>query len=179
MRELGATRWDPTPVDQIDFFLDEIPGESALQRMLAWLRTHTIRRGRWKSYAVDENGNEVPIERMAADLGWKVKWAQEVWRHGESHGLCRRDKHFPSRLYLCGKVKRRISTAKSDGCERSGRCTPDYSFVPPKSLERQMVDWGAERRAATVARLERQHQWKELVMRDRRGCAEGRHGTVR
>ncbi len=36
MRDLGAAcRWDPTPVDQHDFFLDEIPGESPLQRALA------------------------------------------------------------------------------------------------------------------------------------------------
>ena len=103
---------------------------------------------------------------MAADLGWTVKWAQEVWRLGESHGLCRRDKQFPKRLYLCGKVKRRTSTPKSDRCEHSSRCTPDFSFVLPGFLERQMADWEPERRAATVARLERQHQWKDLVMRD-------------
>ena len=59
MRDLGATRWDATPVDQHDFFLDEIPGESALQRALAWMRAHTIRRGRWKAYAVDEKGQEL------------------------------------------------------------------------------------------------------------------------
>src|SRR5438445_5829057 len=74
MREMGATRWDPTPVEQHDFFLDEVPGESALQRALAWMRAHTIRRGRWRAYAVDEKGNELHIERLAADLGWKVKW---------------------------------------------------------------------------------------------------------
>jgi hypothetical protein len=80
MRELGATRWDPTPVDQHDYFLDPIPGESSLQRALAWMRAHTIRRGRSQAYAVDEKGNALHIERMAADLDWRVKWAQEVWR---------------------------------------------------------------------------------------------------
>ena len=53
MRELGAPRWDPTPVDQLEFFLDEIPGESALQRMLAWLRAHTIKVARWGLYSFE------------------------------------------------------------------------------------------------------------------------------
>src|SRR4249920_3106190 len=91
MRELGATRWDPTPVDQNDFFLDEVPGESPLQQLLAWMKAHTIRRGRWKAYAVDSQGNELRIERLAADLGWKVGWAQEVWRRAEKFGLVRRE----------------------------------------------------------------------------------------
>src|ERR1017187_191997 len=102
MRELGATRWDPTPVGQHDFFLDDVPGESALQQALAWMRGHTLRRGRWRACAVDEKGNELHIERMAADLGWKVKWAQEVWRRGEEFGLFRREAEHPSRLYLAG-----------------------------------------------------------------------------
>jgi hypothetical protein len=77
MCDLGATRWDPTPVDQLDFFLDEIPGESARQRMLAWLRAHTIRRGRWKSYAVDENRNEVPAGQ-ATPLAIVPLWQSEA-----------------------------------------------------------------------------------------------------
>ena len=167
MRDLGATRWDPTPVDQHDFFLDEIPGESALQRALAWMRAHTIRRGRWKAYAVDEKGQELSIERLAADLGWKVKWAQEVWRAGEGHGLFRREKQFPSRLYLSGKVIRRASHSSSDEYGKVGRCTTDSSsFVLPGYLDRQMARWKPERRTAAVARLARRHQWKELVMRD-------------
>jgi hypothetical protein len=167
MRDLGATRWDPTPVDQHDYFLDEIPGESALQRALAWMRAHTIRRGRWKAYAVDEKGQELSIERLAADLGWKVKWAQEVWRVGEGHGLFRRDKQFPSRLYLSGKVTRRTSKLESDGCGKFSRCTPvSSSFALPSYLDRQMANWEPERRAAVVLRMQRQHRWKELVMRD-------------
>ena len=35
MRDMGATRWDATSVDQHDFFLDKVPGESSLQRALA------------------------------------------------------------------------------------------------------------------------------------------------
>jgi len=153
MRDLGATRWDPTPVDQHDFFLDEIPGESALQRALAWMRAHTIRRGRWKAYAVDEKGQELHIERLAADLEWKVKWAQEVWRVGEGHSLFRRDKQFPSRLYLCGKVIRTVNNLEQNGCETSSRCTTDSSsFVLPGYLARQMAKWKPEKRAGNSGR---------------------------
>jgi len=87
MHDLGAARWEPTPVDQHDFLIDPIPGESALQRLLAWLRAHTIRLGRGRAYAVDHNGTELRIDHLAKDLGWKVKWAQEVWRLAEKHGL--------------------------------------------------------------------------------------------
>lgn len=167
MRDLGATRWDPTPVDQHDFFLDEIPGESPLQRALAWMRAHTIRRGRSKAYAVDENGKELHIERMAADLNWKVKWAQEVWRVGERHGLFRREKEFPSRMYLNGKVTRVSSRIESFEHRKRNRCTADCSpFVLPAYLVRQMANWRPQRRTEVEALLERQHHWKEMVMRD-------------
>jgi hypothetical protein len=167
MRDLGATRWDPTPVDQHDFFLDEIPGESPLQRALAWMRAHTLRCGRSKAYAIDEKGKELHIERMAADLNWKVKWAQEVWRVGEGHGLFRREKEFPSRLYLNGKVTRVSSGKESFEHGKRSRCTAgSSSFILPTYLVRQMANWRPERRDEALARLERQHHWKEMVMRD-------------
>lgn len=167
MRDLGATRWDPTPVDQHDFFLDEVPGESALQRALAWMRAHTIRRGRSKAYAVDEKGNELHIERLAADLGWKVKWAQEVWRLGESHGLFRRDPQCPLRLYLAGRVPRRASNLPSGGPDGSSRCTTASSrIVLPSYVERQIAKWDPDRRRAFLERIQIEEQWAREMKRD-------------
>jgi hypothetical protein len=172
MRDLGATTWDPTPVDQHDFFLDDIPGESPFQRALAWMRAHTIRRGRWKAYAVDEKGEELHIERMAADLGWKVKWAQEVWRRGEEHGMFRRETRFPSRLYLNGKVTRRSTAVKSNGCGDLSRCTTASSpLVLPRYIERHIAKWEPDRRAAFLARGERIEQWGREIERDAMAAA--------
>jgi hypothetical protein len=167
MRDLGATRWDPTPIDQHDFFLDDVPGESPLQRALAWMRAHTLRRGRWKAYAVDEKGNELRIERLAADLGWKVKWAQQVWRLGEGHGLFRREKQNPSRLYLNGKVTRRTSDLLSYGSSGPSRCTTASSlFVLPRYVERQLAMLEPDRRRNFLDRIQLEKQWARQMERD-------------
>ena len=172
MRELGATRWDPTPVGQHDFFLDEVPGESALQRALAWMRAHTIRRGRWRAFAVDEKGNELQIGHLAADLDWKVKWALEVWRRGEEYGLFRRERQCPSRLYLSGKVIRLTSNPESNRCRGRNRCTAASSPpILPGYLDRQIAKWEPGQRVSFLSRLDRQERWGRKLKRDAMAAA--------
>jgi hypothetical protein len=167
MRDLGATRWDPTPIDQHDFFLDDIPGESSLQRALAWMRAHTLRRGRWKAYAVDEKGNELHIEHLAADLDWKVKWAQQVWRLGEAYGLFRREKQNGARLYLNGKVTRRTSHSQSDGCRGPSRCTTASSrLVLPRYVQRQLAKLDPNRHCDFLDRIQIERQRGRQMVRD-------------
>ena len=167
MKELGANMWDPTPVGQHDFFLDPVPGESALQRALAWMRAHTIRHGRCKPYAVDEHGNDLRIERMAADLGWNVKWAQEVWRERERFGLFMRDQRFSGRLYLTGRVPRLGSSSTSGDSDGGGGCTTARSpLILPACVQRQIANWSAPQRKAFLARLELKAQFARQLARD-------------
>ncbi len=56
MQAMGAKSFDPIPPDQYLYFLDE--DETAEQRLLAWLRSKTIRgrRSGPTAYAHDERG---------------------------------------------------------------------------------------------------------------------------
>jgi hypothetical protein len=103
----------------------------------------------------------------AGDLGWKVKWAQEVWRRGEHYRLFLRVNQFPSRLYLSGKVIRLINNLESNGCTAPSRCTTaSSSLVLPGYIERQIAKWEPDRRAVFLGRLKRTKQRAFELQRD-------------
>jgi hypothetical protein len=145
LRVLGTNGlYDTVPCSNTDFFLDKVPGESSRQRLLAWMRIYVLRgRGRkWKGadgkfadYAVDEKGNPLGIARLAADLGWKVEYAREVWRECVAFGLVRNNPDYPGRLYLCGNVARFKSTTSLEQ-ESCTTCSEEFLTACAEDAEK-------------------------------------------
>jgi len=106
-----------------------------------------------------------------------------VWRSGERYGLFRREKQYPSRLYLSGKVIRLASNSEPNGFRGPSRCTTAPSPpVLPGYLERQIAKWEPDRRAAFLSRLQRMEQreceLKREAMAAVRAIVDGRQLRV-
>lgn len=108
MRAMGSkVGSDPIPPSQYLFFLDE--DQPPLQRLLAWVRSKTIRyryqqngRGDGRSpFCVNDKGKTLGLADLARDLGWPLANASHHWKDAETLGLVRREE---KRLLLCGEV---------------------------------------------------------------------------
>ena len=136
MRQMGSKKgFDPIPPDQYLHFLnDRVP----LQRMLAYVRAGTIRRGRRSPYCVDEHGQPLTLEQMAATFGWTIGHARKTWAEGEQRGLVRMDDK--GRLYLCGSVPLPPPPeAESDDQENPVQDFPEYLSVQIKQLSKSQL----------------------------------------
>jgi hypothetical protein len=100
MAQMGSENgYDPIPPDQYLYFLND---RDPLQRLLAYVRSKTIRVRHRSSYCVDEYGNPITLEQIAADFGWSLTHARQTWADAEERGLVKRDQD--DRLCLCGNV---------------------------------------------------------------------------
>jgi hypothetical protein len=64
MRRMGASNFEPLPPDQIKTFL--LSFHTAQERVLAWVRVHTVCFPYWSPYCVDSRRNELGC---TSDLG--------------------------------------------------------------------------------------------------------------
>lgn len=141
LKELGSAQGaDPLPPSQYLFFLD--PTQPAQQRLLAWVRSKTIRfrpqddgsDGR-SAFAVNDKGKTLGIADMARELGWKLPNASREWSMAEKVGLVRRE---GKKLYLNGNVPR-LQKGKTG---RNVICTDNL----PKSIRKVIEGWPEARR---------------------------------
>ena len=177
MHEMGAKWFDATPTEHTDFFLEEIPGESPLQQLLAVIKVHTVRR--LSAYAVNKKGEPLTLMDIAANRKWTLEWTQKVWRRAEEFGLVRRDSD--DKLFLCGKVKKYSDLYDSKGDLKY--CTILSSpFVLPGYLKRQITKFAEKEKAAILAELGRVHEWGQVLERDAmagvRGIIEQKKDSV-
>ena len=146
MREMGSRAFDPIPPDNYLYFVHD---ESAppLQRALAWVRAHTIRYGHRSPFCVDEDGNELTLEHMAADFKWSVKHARCTWEDLEDRGLVKLDRH----KRLCLKGDTPLPTAPPDDDEDSelDNAKNLYRFFP-KYLAKQIQQLSEDARRRLI-----------------------------
>lgn len=106
MRAMGATTFDPMPPDQHKWQMAK--SQPPLIRIWSWLCAHTIHwNGQERSaFAIDREGHDLTIERLAKDLGFDAMNARHYWKAGTDQGLWRNGtkEEGRRRLYLCGKV---------------------------------------------------------------------------
>lgn len=134
----GKSGFDPIPPSQYLFFLDAT--QPALQRLLAWVRSKTIRHrprgdgsdGR-SAFAVDDKGKALGLSDLARELRWKLPNASREWAAAEKLGLVRRDGR---KLFLVGEVRKPTMANK----RRIVICTDNL----PKSILRQVKQWSED-----------------------------------
>jgi hypothetical protein len=103
----SAQALDPIPPSQYLFFLDK--SQPALQRLLAWVRSKTIRFRPQKDgsdgrspHCIDQFGKPLGLADMARDLDWTLPNASREWKKAEQLGLVRKD---AKKLILVGQVR--------------------------------------------------------------------------
>ncbi|MES2135767.1 MAG: hypothetical protein V4502_01735 [Pseudomonadota bacterium] len=129
MTEMGSTKgFDPMPPDQYLYFLGK--AEPPLQRLLALVRSLTIRVGHWSPYCVDEHGKELRLADLQRLLDIDHGNFQRAVREAKARGLVRigsndagsnrtgHNSRHPYRVYLCGSVAE--STVYNGGEEKGG-----------------------------------------------------------
>jgi hypothetical protein len=100
MKAMGSSDgFDPIPPAQYLCFLHK--DAPPLQRLLAWVRSKTIRKGHWSAYCVDESGNELHLKDLGKALDWDKANVHRTWGDAETKGLVRRE---GAKLCLCGSV---------------------------------------------------------------------------
>jgi hypothetical protein len=107
IHELGAKSFDPMPPDQHQWQMGK--DHPPLIRIWSWLCGHTIHwNGQERStFAIDKEGHELRLERIADDLKIDEGNVRQYWAQGVQLGLWRNGtkKEGSRRLYLCGEVK--------------------------------------------------------------------------
>lgn len=134
--------YDPIPPAQYLYFLDD---PDPVQRVLAWLRSKTIRLEHRQHYAVDSSGRALNIQDLANDC-FNGDWtnANRALAATEARKLAARDQ--AGRLLLCGDVPRRdlrqTQENKADGKQRPV-CTNWLEFCtnwsPPTYMREQVT----------------------------------------
>lgn len=106
-KELGAPYLDLIPPDQHKWQGEA--GMPPLIRIWSWLCGHTIHwNGQERSaFAIDKEGHELRLERIADDLDMDAGNVRQYWAEGVKLGLWRNGtkEEGRHRLYLCGEVK--------------------------------------------------------------------------
>jgi hypothetical protein len=157
MEAMKSTRgFDPMPPDQHEWQQEE--GEPPLYRLWSWMCGQTIRQGRRREFAVDEQGNPRRLKDAARDLRMDLPQVSKLWAWGEKKGLWHRN--GGPELYLNGNV-----TASQVGEANRGRtvsCTDNLTKAqllilqgrPKDEQERFRAVWGTaqEFRKAYLAR---------------------------
>jgi len=127
MFELGAKGWDALPTYQLKW--QGLEGEAPLYRIWSWLCAHTVH---WhqSAFAVDRDGNEIYLERLAKDLAIDEANVRMYWSEGVRRGLWRNGtkQEGRRRMYLCGEAPAEIKPsgeeeAKGEDPENEKVCT--------------------------------------------------------
>jgi hypothetical protein len=100
MRRMGASNFEPLPPDQIKTFL--LSFHTAQERVLAWVRVHTVCFPCWSPYCVDSRRNELRQVDCARELGLNESVVSRRIARLSFLGLVRVDEN--GRIYLCGVV---------------------------------------------------------------------------
>jgi len=132
---------DPIPPSQYLYFLDR--DQPALQRVVAWVRSKTIRYQQQRNggdgrsaWCVNSAGKALGLADMARELGMLPPNASRAWKEAEDLGLVRRDGR---KLFLVGDVP------KPAVGEQEGKCYL-YRYLSP-SLRRMVESWPEARQA--------------------------------
>jgi hypothetical protein len=160
MAAMGSTKgFDPMPPDQYLYFLGK--KESPLQRLLALVRSKTIRKDHRSAHCVDENGKELRQADLRRELGMDWGNFRRALNEAVARGLVRVGSRsspteaaasrshrqnggasaHPHRVLLCGSV------AESIGYEEATKdalVSTDSSWITPAHLK-IVAGWPKER----------------------------------
>lgn len=144
VKAMGSKKgYDPIPPDQYNFFRNSPDG---VQKILAYMRAHTIGLGCRSPYALAKNGTrpltkaDIARDCFNGDRGN----AGRAWDAAEALGLVKCDEK--GLLWLCGDVKP-LSTKKPCGKVSSVQTTlspyviEQIESLPPKSREAAYADF--------------------------------------
>lgn len=151
MEHMGSDKGsDPIPPDQYLYFLND---SDPRQRMLAFVRSKTIRHGHRCRYCVDEHGQPIILEQVAAHFSWTMKYARAIWLELENEGLVF---EVEGRLHLSGKVTLPPDPEKCNPTEK-GFCTESFADYLTHQIEQLEPDVRAkfDRDYQTYSRYER------------------------
>ena len=110
MQSIGASNFEPLPPDQIKTFL--LSFHCPEQRVLAWVRAHTICYPCSSAYCVDNRSNELRKVDCARELGLDESVVSRRMARLVALGLIRVDD--AGRIYLCGRVAPTPEVATED-----------------------------------------------------------------
>lgn len=162
-REMQAANGlDPIPPDQYLYFLGK--KEPPLQRLLALVRSLTIRRGRRSAYCVDEHGREVKMLHLEKLLGMDHGNFMRAWKEAIARGLVRRDDQtHPHRIYLCGNVKESVGYGGEETVDSV--CTDTLRYLSP--TQRKVYDgWRKEQQVRFYADFDHSVKYKHQLEKE-------------
>jgi hypothetical protein len=152
---------DPIPPSQYLYFLDD---PNRVQRVVAWVRSKTIRQNHRSPFAVDQNQRALTLSHLAADcFNGNLGNASNTWKAAESQKLVAKDEQ--GRLCLCGNVPSRNSQQKQHDRDEDVVCTENQVLRTNNQL-RQFEALPAEDRERFQAACPRFAQWRDAVMAD-------------
>lgn len=176
MRAMGSTKGaDPIPPDQYLYFLGK--SEPPLQRLLALVRSKTIRYQHRSAHCVDDSGKDLRPADLERLLEMDHGNFKRTMREAVERGLIRvggRDegdhRAHRSRIYLCGSVVE--STGYKEGEEKGGVCTDPLRYLSPG--QRKIYDaWPGAQQERFYADFNPAVKYKEQL--EREAIALARH----
>jgi hypothetical protein len=128
MKKCGADfpyRYDGFPPDH---YLFAARHGTPHEKLMATVYASTIAIGRNSPYMVDDEGNPMDVEDIAAKRGWGIKYAEGELLDAELDGLIRRDpeirgktrKEVKRKIWLCAKVA--FAHTDSKGVTKNEEC---------------------------------------------------------
>lgn len=167
MKAMGSPNGsDPIPPTQYLYFLDD---PNPVQRVVAWVRSKTIRKGHRRRYAVDQNGNTLTISHLAADcFKGNLGNASSAWKDTEDQKLVAKDNE--GRLCLCGNVPSRSAALKSLNSQQLTEdevfCTENQSVLRTEKQRLQFLALPAPKRELFKQACPKFAEWSAAVEAD-------------
>jgi hypothetical protein len=166
MRRMGANNFEPLPPDQIKTFLRSF--HTAQERVLAWVRVHTVCFPCWSPYCVDNRGNELRQVDCARELDLDESVVSRRLARLSVLGLVRVDNN--GRIYLCGVVVPSPELTKDHSTNGTlpptlRRAAESLDQQEAQALQDCLRVWKADRESnlADVVRKVRRQSDQELV----------------
>jgi hypothetical protein len=129
VKQMGSRNgYDPIPPSQYLYFLDD---PDPVQRVVAFIRSRTIRLGHRTPHATESDGTDSTIQSLA-NVCFNGHWANanRAWQEAQSRKLVYKDRQ--DRLCLSGNVpsreSQRVTRLKSITSEADGSCTEWSKF---------------------------------------------------
>ena len=160
---MGASTFEPLPPDQIKTFL--LFFHRPEQRVLAWVRAHTVCYPCSSPYCVNNRGNELRKVDCARELGLDESVVSRRVARLFALGLVRVDD--AGRIYLCGRVSPRPEVAKEDS---AGKTLPTMVRLALESMDQEEAQ--ALEDCLRVWKNDSQSQFAEVVRTVRRQSDE-------
>ena len=166
MQSIGASNFEPLPPDQIKTFL--LSFHCPEQRVLAWVRAHTICYPCSSAYCVDNRSNELRKVDCARELGLDESVVSRRMARLIALGLIRVDD--AGRIYLCGRVAPTPEVATEDSVSETLPPTVRRALESMEEGEAQALEdclrvWKDDRQSqlAEVVRAVRRQSDERLV----------------